>query len=626
MADKILDVIEGPEDLKRLSQDELLKLADEIRDLIIKTTSVTGGHLASSLGAVELTIALHLTLDTPRDKVIWDVGHQCYAHKILTGRKDRFLSLRQYDGISGFPRRTESEYDVVDAGHAGSSISHALGIAIGRDLAGEDYAVAAVIGDGSMTSGVAYEAMNQVGQNLDSNLIIILNDNDMSISKNVGGVAKYLSKVRIKPGYTHLKEEVGGALHRISGIGDTLLKSAKHFKDSVTHAFLPGVLFETLGLKYVGPIDGHDIQELSEAIGQARQVKAPVLLHVITQKGRGFDFSEEKPDRFHGVSSFDCETGEFEKISTNSTYTSIFGNTMIDLAKKRKDIVAITAAMKLGTGLDKYSKEFPDRFIDVGIAEQLGVNIGAGMALSGMKPVVAIYSTFLQRGFDQLSQEVCLQDLPVLFAVDRAGLVGEDGATHHGYFDLTYLRALPNMVVMAPGDGDELEAMMRFGVDLKHPATIRFPRGCAGFLEPVGKAPIEMGKGEVLVEDGDLLIIAIGDMVAKALEIGGNLMKDGITASIVNARFVKPLDTDFYRRIAGGKKLIVTLENNVLCGGFGSAVMELLSGEEVEVPVISKGLPDRYINHGTIDELMNEIGLDASHLTEEIKERFRKVK
>ncbi|MBN1289589.1 MAG: 1-deoxy-D-xylulose-5-phosphate synthase [Actinobacteria bacterium] len=626
MAEKILDAIEGPKDLKRLSPDELRRLADEIRELIIKTTSVTGGHLSSSLGAVELTIALHLTLNTPGDKVIWDVGHQCYAHKILTGRKDRFSSLRQYEGISGFPRRVESEYDVMDAGHAGSSISHALGMAIGRDLRGESYTVAAVIGDGSMTSGVAYEAMNQVGQNLESNLIIILNDNDMSISKNVGGVAKYLSRVRIKPGYTHLKEEVGGALHRISGVGDSILRSAKHFKDTITHAFLPGVLFETLGLKYVGPIDGHDIQELSEAIGQAKLVKAPVLLHVITQKGKGFDFSEEKPDRFHGVSSFDCETGEFEKISTNSTYTSIFGNAMIDLAEKRKDIVAITAAMKLGTGLDKYSKEFPDRFIDVGIAEQLGVNIGAGMALSGMKPVVAIYSTFLQRGFDQLSQEVCLPDLPVLFAVDRAGLVGEDGSTHHGYFDLTYLRALPNMVVMAPGDGDELSAMMRFGIDLKHPAAIRFPRGCADFLEPVGKTPIEMGKGEVLVEEGELLIIAIGDMVAKALSIGKALKEDGIKASIVNARFAKPLNIDFYRHIAGGKKLVVTLENNVLCGGFGSAVMEILSEAGLEVPVMSKGLPDHYINHGTIEELMSEIGLDASSLSEEIRERFRKVK
>lgn len=626
MADELLDRIEKPEDLKTLSPEELSKLADEIRELIINTTSETGGHLASSLGAVDLTIALHLTLDTPRDKIIWDVGHQCYAHKILTGRKEQFSTLRQYGGISGFPRRSESEYDVVDAGHAGSSVSHALGIAIGRDLRGEDYTVVAVIGDGSMTSGVAYEAMNQVGQNMDSNLIIILNDNNMSISKNVGGLAKYLSRQRIRPGYTHLKEEVGGALHRISGVGDSILGAAKHFKDTVAHAFLPGAFFENLGLKYVGPFDGHDIIELSEAIAEARLIKEPVLLHVITQKGRGFDFSEEKPDKFHGVSSFDCETGEFVKTSTDSTYTNIFGNTLIEIAEDRNDIVAITAAMKLGTGLEKFSKIFPDRFLDVGIAEQLGVNIGAGLALSGLKPVVAIYSTFLQRGFDQLSQEVCLPELPVVFAVDRAGLVGEDGATHHGYFDLTYLRALPNMVVMAPGDGGELAEMLKFAVNLNQPAAVRYPRGFADFIETVGGDPIELGKGEMLAGKGNLLIVAIGDMVKKALEVSKALGERGIKTSVVNARFAKPLDADFYRKIFKKKKLIVTMEDNALRGGFGSAIMELLSELGLDIPVLVKGLPDSYINHGSIGELMCEIGLDVSTLTREIEERYRKVK
>lgn len=627
MEETVLERINGPKNLQALTPEELVQLSEEIRDLIIKTTSETGGHLSSSLGAVDLTIALHLTLDTPKDKIIWDVGHQCYAHKILTGRRKNFSTLRQYGGISGFPRHDESEYDVVDSGHAGSSVSHALGIAIGRDLAGDDYAVVAVIGDGSMTSGVAYEAMNQVGhQNLDSNLIIILNDNEMSISRNVGAIAKYLSRLRIKPEYTHVKEEVKGVLEKMSSFGDGLIRRATFVKEALAHAFIPGILFESLGLKYVGPIDGHNIEDLSEAICEAKKIKGPVLLHVITQKGKGFNFSEEKPDRFHGVSSFDCQTGEFVKTHSVPSYTSIFSESLVELARERKNIVAITAAMKLGTGLDKYSKEFPERFIDVGIAEQLGVNIGAGLAISGMKPVVAIYSTFLQRGFDQLSQEVCLQGLPVLFIVDRAGLVGEDGATHHGYFDLTYLRALPNMVVLSPGDGDELAEMIRFAIDLDAPAAIRFPRGFADFIPEVGKTPIEMGKGEIVREGADVVIIAIGDMVCRAMKVEKVLRRQGISASVVNARFAKPLDINYYRSITSGKELVVTLENNVLRGGFGSAVMEVLSEAGIDIPVLTNGLPDRYVNHGTIEELMEEVGLSITEISAGIRNRLSSKK
>lgn len=622
MEASILSQINSPRNLRPLSESELECLAAEIRKLIVDTTSVTGGHLASSLGAVELAIAIHRALDAPKDRIIWDVGHQAYAHKILTGRRESFNTLRQHDGISGFPKRTESEYDVVDSGHAGSSISYALGLALARDLVGDDYTIAAVIGDGSMTSGVAYEAMNQVGHHQGEKLLVILNDNEMSISRNVGGIAAYLSRLRIKPGYTHLKDELEDILKTMPGLGDGLFRLATQVKDSITHALVPGMLFEAFGLKYVGPIDGHNILEVEETIREAREVEGPVLIHAMTQKGRGYGHSERRPEKFHGVSGFDIGNGLAKAKAGAPAYTDLFSAAMVKLGEEKPHLVAITAAMKLGTGLDAFSRRFPLRFFDVGIAEQFAVNLGAGFALGGLLPVVAVYSTFLQRAFDQLSHEVCLQGLPVVFAVDRAGLVGEDGATHHGYFDLSYLRVLPNMTVMAPGTGDELETMLRFALELGSPAAVRFPRGRAPSLEGVGMEPLAAGRGEVVRAGDDLVLIALGDMVETALEIGRILAEKGVSAEIVNARFAKPLDADFLEQVARDKKLVVTMEDNVLAGGFGSGVLGVLNERSVRVPVVMKGLPDDYVQHGHIPELLDEVGLSAVKIAEEVGGRL----
>ncbi len=618
MKRSILVGIDSPRDLKGLTDQELTVLASEIRDLIISTTSVTGGHLASSLGAVELAIAIHRTLDAPDDRIIWDVGHQAYAHKIITGRRDAFHTLRRRGGISGFPRRCESDYDVVDAGHAGSSLSYGIGLAIARDLRKESYAVASVIGDGSMTSGVAYEAMNQAGQHLDSNMIVVLNDNEMSISKNTGGIAAYLSRLRIRPGYTHLKDEIEEVLKTMPGLGDGLFRLMTQVKDSLTHALVPGMLFEAFGLKYVGPIDGHDIAAMEETIGEARLVETPVLIHAVTQKGRGYDHSERRPEKFHGVSSFDSDTGLSSARSTRVTYTDLFSRAMVELGREREELVAVTAAMKLGTGLDAFSKRFPKRFFDVGIAEQFAVNVAAGFALGGLRPVVAIYSTFLQRAIDQLSQEICLQGLPVVLVVDRAGLVGEDGVTHHGYFDLSYLRMLPNMTLMAPGDGRELAVMLRFALELGSPAAIRFPRGTAAMLDEVGNQPLVPGRGEVVHEGKDIALLALGNMVEVALAAREVLEGAGVSTSVINARFAKPLDGDFLREAASHSKLVVTLEDNVIAGGFGSGVLQVLNERIPEVPVMLKGLPDSFVEHGATAELLKEVGLDAERVAADV--------
>jgi 1-deoxy-D-xylulose-5-phosphate synthase len=618
----VLNRIDSPADLRKLDSSELARLAEEIRDLIVRTTSETGGHLASSLGAVEIAIAIHRSLDTPRDMVIWDVGHQAYAHKILTGRRDEFHTLRRHGGIGGFPRRAESEYDVVDSGHAGSSVSYGVGLALARDKLGLDYAVASVIGDGSMTSGVAYEAMNQAGHHLDSNLIIILNDNEMSISKNVGGVAAYLSRMRIKPGYTHLKEELEELLKTMPAVGDGIYRVASQLKDTVTHALVPGMLFESLGLKYVGPIDGHDLQELEETIREARWIPHPVLVHAITRKGKGYGYSESRPELFHGVSSFDRETGRVKKVSGEPTYTELFGEAMVELGKKDDKIVAVTAAMKLGTGLERFARMFPERFFDVGIAEQFGVNLAAGLALGGLKPVVAIYSTFLQRAFDQLSQEVCLNKVPVVLAVDRAGLVGEDGATHHGYFDISYLRMLPNMTVMAPGTGAELPAMLEFALGLGSPAAVRFPRSRAVVGDARECAELSLGRGEIVRPGSDITLLALGDMVPRALEVALLLEESGLSAGVVNARFAKPIDESFIAEVTKDRKMLVTLEDNVVSGGFGSGVTSVVESLGLTVPVLNKGLPDDFVDHGTISELFDEIGLSAQAVTSEILERL----
>jgi 1-deoxy-D-xylulose-5-phosphate synthase len=612
--------VNSPRDLRLLDQAELVRLASEIRELIVRTTSTSGGHLASSLGAVELTIAIHRALDSPRDKIVFDVGHQSYAHKIITGRRDQFETLRQMGGLSGFPRRSESPHDVIDSGHSGTAISYGLGLALARDLLRQDHAVCSVIGDGSMTSGAAYEAMNQAGHRLGSNLIIVLNDNEMSISKNVGGIAAYLSKLRIKPGYTHFKEELEEILRTMPGLGDGIIKVASQVKDSVTHALVPGVLFEALGLKYVGPINGHDMEEIEETIREARGIEGPVLIHAVTVKGKGYGHAERRPDEFHGVSGFDWKTGQMARKAGSRSYTDVFSDSMVELGRDRPRLVAITAAMKLGTGLDAFSRRYPARFFDVGIAEQLGVNLAAGLALGGLEPIVAIYSTFLQRAFDQISQEVCLQDLPVVFAVDRAGLVGQDGSTHHGYFDISYMRMLPNMTVMAPATASEMDAMLRLALELGSPAAVRFPRGQAVDIEGAGELQLELGKGELVRSGEDVVIFAIGDMLRHAIEAAAILEDAGLRASVVNARFAKPLHEDWIREVASGRRLAVTMEDNVAAGGFGAAVEEILTRKLPGLPVMVRGLPDSYVEHGPTELLLEKVGLSAGAVATAILE------
>lgn len=608
----------SPRDLRILDGSELERLAGEIRSLIIETTSTTGGHVASSLGAVELAIAIHRALDSPRDKVIWDVGHQAYAHKIITGRRDRFCTLRQFGGISGFPRRAECSHDTVNSGHSGTAISYGLGLALARDLLRQDYAICAVIGDGSMTSGIAYEAMNQAGQQLKSNMIIILNDNEMSISQNVGGLAAYLSRLRIKPGYTHFKEELEDVLKTMPGLGDGIIKVASHLKDTITHALVPGTMFDALGLKYVGPIDGHNILEVEETIREARDIQSPVLVHAITLKGKGYAPAERRPDEFHGVSSFDRESGVIGGGEGPRSFTDAFSDAMVRLGRERPRLVAVTAAMKLGTGLDAFSRRFPGRFYDVGIAEQLAVNMAAGLAIGGLEPVVAIYSTFLQRAFDQLSQEVCMHDLGVLFAVDRAGLVGQDGATHHGYFDVSYLRTLPNMTVMAPGSASELEAMLRFGLELGRPAAVRFPRGEAVEVEGAGGAPLELGKSEKVRDGSRVALFALGDMLKAAIEAADLLEEQGISTAVINARFAKPIDQELLVAQCDGLELVVTIEDNTVVGGYGQAVEDILSRRLRGVPVLVEGLPDSFIEHGSCSELFAMTGLTPGDIAADV--------
>lgn len=607
----------SPRDLRLLDEQELGRLASEIRELIIRTTSTTGGHLASSLGAVELTIAVHRALDSPRDRIIWDVGHQAYAHKIITGRRDSFGTLRQMGGIGGFPRRDESPHDAVNSGHSGTAISYGLGLALARDLLRQDFAVCSIIGDGSMTSGVAYEAMNQAGHQLKSNLIIILNDNEMSISQNVGGLAAYLSRLRIRPGYTHFKEELEDILKTMPGLGDGIIKVASQVKDTITHALVPGMMFEALGLKYVGPIDGHNVAEVEETVREAREIQGPVLIHAVTVKGKGYGPAERRPDEFHGVSSFDVISGDIPRKPGSRSYTDVFSDVMIELGRERPRLVAITAAMKLGTGLNAFSRRFPARFFDVGIAEQLGVNLAAGLAIGGLEPIVAIYSTFLQRALDQIAQEVCLHDLGVVFAVDRAGLVGQDGATHHGYFDVSYLRMLPNMTVMAPGTGAELAQMLRFGLDLGRPAAVRFPRGQAAEVEGAGIQPLESGKAEVVKEGSRLAIFALGDMLSHAVETAALMEAEGVSTAVINARFAKPIDEEQSVELSRGKDLVITMEDNTVAGGYGEALEDILSRRSAGTRVMVKGLPDRFIEHGTCSELFEITGLTPQGIASE---------
>lgn len=622
----LLNRIEKPEDVKALTVRELEQLASELRHFIIDTVSQNGGHLAPNLGTVELTLALYSVFSFPGDKLVWDVGHQAYTHKILTGRRDAFKTLRKKGGITGFPNRSESVYDAFGVGHASTSISAALGMALARDARGEKNQVIAVIGDGALTGGESFEALNNAGD-LGTKLIVILNDNEMSIDANVGAMSEYLSRIRIAPQYARAKRDMGSLLMSIPHIGDKVYKTASHLKDGVRSVLVPGSLFEEMGFHYIGPIDGHNIGLLEEVLASAKEMEGPVLIHIHTVKGKGYKPAEQAPDKFHGVGCFDPSTGKSaKKAGCAPSYTSVFSKALIDLAKDRPDILAITAAMPSGTGLKAFGQAYPKRFFDVGIAEEHAMTLAAGMAAAGMHPIIALYSTFAQRAYDQLIHDVCLQNLPVTLCLDRAGLVGEDGPTHHGVFDLSYLRQMPNMCVMAPKDEEELRHMLATAIAIEGPAAVRYPRG-AGLGVPLTDSleTLPVGKAEVLQEEGNIAFLAVGTMVEKAKEAAAILKEEGIEAAVVNMRFIKPLDTELLGEMARTKRLLITAEENVLAGGFGSAVAEYLADHGIEVPLLRFGIPDRFIEQGTRRELLSLCGLQPDEMAERIRERLSQM-
>ena len=611
-----LDRINEANDIKKIEPEAYDALASEIRSFIIESVSEHGGHLASNLGVVELTMALHLCMDFPNDKLIWDVGHQAYTHKLLTGRKEDFSGLRTFGGMSGFPKHKESPCDAFDTGHSSTSISAALGYARARDLKGEDRTVVAVIGDGSLTGGMAYEALNNVSH-LKSNMLIVLNDNKMSISENVGGLSKHLTALRTRESYMDFKMDVEKKLKQIPHVGDSVARSVKKSKDSIRQLFVKGGFFEDFGIKYIGPIDGHDIKEMVRVLNALKRLNEPVVMHVVTQKGRGYVPAEQNPSAFHGVGSFDIATGE-SLASKSLTYTSVFSKTICRLGKAHPDVVTICAAMPDGTGLTAFKKHFPGRFFDVGIAEQHAVTFAAGLAAGGMHPFVAVYSSFLQRAYDQIIHDVCIQNLPVVFCVDRAGLVGADGETHQGIFDLSYLSMIPNMTVCAPKNKYELYDMLYFAYQYHGPIAIRYPRGSAyeGFknMRPL----IEYGKSELMFEGEKIALVAVGSMVQTAVQVREKLLDKGINATVVNARFVCPLDTECLDRLSRDHQWIVTMEENVLKGGFGEACGDYLLAKHEDVRLIHVGVPDVYVEHGGVDQLKKTLHMDADSIVERI--------
>ena len=611
-----LDRINEANDIKKIEPEAYDALASEIRSFIIESVSEHGGHLASNLGVVELTMALHLCMDFPNDKLIWDVGHQAYTHKLLTGRKEDFSGLRTFGGMSGFPKHKESPCDAFDTGHSSTSISAALGYARARDLKGEDRTVVAVIGDGSLTGGMAYEALNNVSH-LKSNMIIVLNDNKMSISENVGGLSKHLTALRTRESYMDFKMDVEKKLKQIPHVGDSVARSVKKSKDSIRQLFVKGGFFEDFGIKYIGPIDGHDIKEMVRVLNALKRLNEPVVMHVVTQKGRGYVPAEKNPSAFHGVGSFDIATGEY-LASKSLTYTSVFSKTICRLGKAHPDVVTICAAMPDGTGLTAFKKHFPGRFFDVGIAEQHAVTFAAGLAAGGMHPFVAVYSSFLQRAYDQIIHDVCIQNLPVVFCVDRAGLVGADGETHQGIFDLSYLSMIPNMTVCAPKNKYELYDMLYFAYQYHGPIAIRYPRGSAyeGFKNM--RPPIEYGKSELMFEGEKIALVAVGSMVQTAVQVREKLLDKGINATVVNARFVCPLDTECLDRLSRDHQWIVTMEENVLKGGFGEACGDYLLAKHEDVRLIHVGVPDVYVEHGGVDQLKKTLHMDADSIVERI--------
>ncbi len=621
----ILSTIDSPDNLRTLSFPELESLAREIRELIIATCAANGGHLAPSLGVVELTLALHRVFHTPEDKIVWDVGHQAYTHKILTGRRERFGTLRTLDGISGFPKRAESPHDVFDVGHSSTSISAALGLAVARDLNKERSKVVAVIGDGSMTGGIAYEGLNHAGH-LNKDLVVILNDNEMSIAENVGALSNFLSRTITNEFVHRIKKDVEGFLENLDGFGRSALRIAKRAEESLKGLFTPGMLFEAFGFEYIGPIDGHDLRLLQETLEKVKHFDDAVLIHVLTKKGKGYRPAEQNPSLFHGVGPFDVETGKVLKGKGGAaSYTAIFGETIKKLAADDERILALTAAMPDGTGLSGFAKEYPHRFFDVGIAEQHGVTFAAGLAADGFKPVFAVYSSFLQRAYDQIFHDVCLQNLPVVFALDRAGVVGSDGPTHHGVFDISYLRHLPNLTLMAPKDENELQHMLFSALEYNAPVALRYPRG-NGFGVPLDQVcqTLPLGKGELVLDGSDGAIVAVGNMFYPALDAARILAGDGIRLAVVNARFIKPLDEELILSLARRTGRIITVEENALQGGFGSAVLELLEERQLfDIQVTCLGYPDRFIEQGEQSQLYARYGLTAEGIVASIRQALK---
>jgi 1-deoxy-D-xylulose-5-phosphate synthase len=614
----ILESIEKENDIKNVASEDWNKLAEEIRQFLIEKISVTGGHLGSNLGAVELTMALHLSLNLPEDKIIWDVGHQSYTHKLLTGRRSGFESLRKYGGMSGFPKRKESDCDCFDTGHSSTSISAGLGLVKARDLKNENNTIVSVIGDGSLTGGMAYEALNNASR-LKSNFIIVLNDNNMSISENVGGVSKYLNNIRTADKYLDMKEGIYNSLMETK-IGEPIVEKIRRAKSSVKQLVIPGMFFEDMGITYLGPVDGHDINAMMKVLKEAKRCKSAVLVHVITQKGKGFEPALKHPARFHGAEPFDINTGLPLKPKTKSNYTDVFSTVMCKLGERCPDVVAITAAMPDGTGLKRFRNMYPDRFFDVGIAEEHAVTFAAGLAAGGMRPVVAIYSSFLQRAYDQILHDVCIQNLHVVFAIDRAGLVGSDGETHQGIFDLSYLSSIPNMHIMAPKNKWELSDMMKFAIGFEGPIALRYPRGEAYDGLKEYRDPIVYGKAEWIYKESDIALLAVGSMVKTAVAVRDMLKDRGLNCSIINARFVKPIDTDTIYEAALHHNVVVTMEENVASGGFGEKVRKYVDNYFSDITLLNINIPDEYVEHGNVEILRKEVGIDADSIVKRILE------
>ena len=621
----ILEKIEKPGDIKKLSKKELNILAGEIRDFLIEKISVTGGHLAGNLGVVELTLAMHIAFNLPKDKIIWDVGHQSYTHKILSGRKNAFDNLRKFGGISGFPKTSESKFDVFNTGHSSTSLSAGLGMAFGRDIRGEDYRVISVIGDGAFTGGMAYEALNNAVQ-IKKNFIMVLNDNDMSISKNVGGMNEYLNTIRTAYSYNNLKKLVANSLEKIPYIGKTVIESLRQTKNGIKQILIPGMLFENMGITYLGPVNGHDITALLKVFEEAKKVEGPVMVHVLTKKGKGYAPAERKPESFHGIGAFDIATGAPKNVNNKPTYTDIFSKKIVELAGKNKSVVAITAAMPEGCGLLEFKARYPKRFFDVGIAEQHAVTSAAGLAAAGLIPVVCVYSSFLQRGFDQIVHDVCLQNLHVVFAIDRAGLVGADGETHQGIFDVSFLTCIPNMTLLAPKNSEELKKCLEFAIDFKGPVAIRYPRGIAYDDLNEFESEIIFGKGEMLYEESDIALLAVGSMVSTAKNLREKLKAKEINVSVANARFFKPIDFELVDRLCEKHRLVVTMEENVVNGSMGEKIKGYIHDKYKDIEVLNIALPDGYVEHGDVSLLRKKLMIDSDSILKKVCDRYEKIK